>query len=360
MKNIVLMCLMLMAFATVSVAGPIQVENVNVPNTFDYMGPVVHKLTLDNGKTVAYVDEGEKDWTPVVYVGGAGTAARAMSLTEFARSLRKELQLRIITVGRNGFGETDYVADWGYEDYAKEVKAVLDHLGVNEFAGLAISGGGPYLAAIAALMPENVISLHFASAVTQFPADRWNCKASKKEIAEKLRNLITRPTIWWDLGKNTSVTKIPGFQDTANEDGARSFFMRGQAYNEAKDSSFHLETAVSEEYARFCTPLVDISQIKAPVYTYYGLADTTVPPEHADYWKSKLNVVKDRRYPGEGHDVQYRHWEQIMLDMAGLGDHLIVTHKNKSVILPETEAKALLTKGDATLGIRAWQTGERN
>ena len=27
-----------------------------------------------------------------------------------------------------------------------------------------------------------------------------------------------------------------------------------------------------------------------------------------------------RAYPGEGHDVQYRHWDQILLDAAGLGD----------------------------------------
>jgi len=30
-------------------------------------------------------------------------------------------------------------------------------------------------------------------------------------------------------------------------------------------------------------------------------------------------VAALRGYPGEGHDVQYRHWEQILRDVAGVG-----------------------------------------
>jgi hypothetical protein len=37
-------------------------------------------------------------------------------------------------------------------------------------------------------------------------------------------------------------------------------------------------------------------------------------------------VAALRGYRGEGHDVQYRHWEQILLDIAGLGAH----HKTRA------------------------------
>jgi hypothetical protein len=37
-------------------------------------------------------------------------------------------------------------------------------------------------------------------------------------------------------------------------------------------------------------------------------------------WRRVLPCVAALRgYPGEGHDVQYRHWEQILLDIAGVG-----------------------------------------
>lgn len=130
--------------------------------------------------------------------------------------------------------QTEYVPNWGYTDYAKEVKEILDHLGVDRFVGIAISGGGHYLAMVAAEMPERVISLHLASATTQSAPDRWNCKSEFKDTAKALRGYITRPTVWWDLGKDTSVARVPGFQDKANEDGTRSFYIRGQLFDEVK------------------------------------------------------------------------------------------------------------------------------
>ena len=171
---------------------------------------------------------------------------------------------------------------------------------------------------------------------------------------------MQQPAVWWNLGKDTSVVKIPGFQDTANEDGARSFYMRGQLFDEDANPENRVERAVTEEYRRFCTEFPNVSSVKTPAYVYYGLKDKLVPPEHAESWQNKLNVVKMRPYPGEGHDVQYRHWEQIMLDMAGFGDYLIVCKDGTSSIVSEKEGKSMVESGKATLGICAWQTGERN
>ena len=365
MKQNLILILMLMVLSSCASTGNSPGDmaddpaKLDVQEAFDYMGPVIHQFKLSSGKTVAYVDEGEKDWLPVLYVGGAGTAARAMSLTEFARTLRHQLNLRIISIGRNGLGQTEYAAEWGYQDYAKEVKEVLNHLGVNNFVGLAISGGGPYLAAVAAELPDRIVSLHLAAALTQSPADAWNCKGTFEDTAKTMRGYATRPLVWWNLGENTSVARVPGFQDTANEDGARSFYMRGQLYDEDNDPRKRVEHAVTEEYRRFCTKVPDTSAVKAPAFIYQGLKDTSVPAVHAENWKKKLKVKKIRFYPGEGHDIQYRHWDQIMLDMAGYSDFLIICKDGTSMIVPENEGVALVSAGKATLGICAWQTGAR-
>jgi non-heme chloroperoxidase len=124
---------------TVAQVGPIQSE-------FDSLGAPVQSLTLANGRTVHYIDTGEAGWRPVLFVGGTGTSARAFEMTEFLQTLRRQLKLRVVSVERNGFGDTPITPGWSYGDYADEVRAVLDHLAVTRFAGLAISGGGPYLA----------------------------------------------------------------------------------------------------------------------------------------------------------------------------------------------------------------------
>jgi non-heme chloroperoxidase len=207
---------------------------LDVQEKFDYMGPAVRKLELSSGKTVAYVDEGEEDWIPVLYAGGAGTAARAMSLTDFLRTFRGQLGLRLITVGRNGFGETEYLPDWEYEDYAAEVAEVLDHLGVDSFVGMAISGGGPYLAAVASAVPDRLISIHMAAALSQSAPDSWNAVNDIESIMKMLRGYPANPLQWWYLGDTSPMAVVPGFQDTANEDGTRSFFMGGQRRNERR------------------------------------------------------------------------------------------------------------------------------
>ncbi|CAM5673203.1 hypothetical protein SALBM135S_05715 [Streptomyces alboniger] len=58
--------------------------------------------------------------------------------------------------------------------------------------------------------------------------------------------------------------------------------------------------------------------------------------------------------------MQYRHWDQILVDMAGHDDRTVVcTGKAKGKhtrVLVDEEAERLLGKGRATLGSCAWAT----
>jgi pimeloyl-ACP methyl ester carboxylesterase len=215
--RIIITVLSILAFATAGYAMDIQEE-------FDPIGPPVKHFETSTGKDLVYIDEGQPDWKPVLFVGGAGTSVRVFGLTEFARTLREQLKLRVISVERNGFGETLYDSDWGYEDYAEEVGELLGYLGVDRFRGIAISGGGPYLATIAARMPEKVVSVHFAAALSYSAGDSWNCALDWDTVGSILRPLVANPIAWWDLGPDTSIHAVPGFQDLANDDGARTLF----------------------------------------------------------------------------------------------------------------------------------------
>jgi len=64
----------------------------------------------------------------------AGTSLEAFQLTQFARSSREALRVRVISVERNGFGESPLDTALGYADDNAEVLAVLDQLGVEELA----------------------------------------------------------------------------------------------------------------------------------------------------------------------------------------------------------------------------------
>jgi pimeloyl-ACP methyl ester carboxylesterase len=326
-----------------------------LPVKFDYLGPEMKHFTNKDGRALIYVDEGEKDWKPVLFFSGAATSAQAFYLTEFLRSFRTELKLRVISLERNGFGETEFLAGQTYQDHAENVKQLLDELGITEFAGVAVSGGGPFLEAAAAAMPERVKSLHFAAAFSNsetLPLSSCNAmrKNAKKYYAD-LTSWIRNPKVWWDLGSNTSINKIPAFQDTANGEGARSFFIRGQMGD---------PTPAIYEYTMFCNAPAPASpsDIAAPIFMYYGTADKSVPPVHAEFWKKhypKSVSQTFRLYENEGHDVQYRHWEQILVDISGQGDKLIICRNDKPRLVKAESAEKLLSSGKATLGLCLWQ-----
>ena len=220
-------------------------------------------------RPVRFLDEGEPGWRPFVFFGGLGTDLEAFYDTEFARSTRERLRLRAISVERNGFGMTAFDPTLGYADAVDDGLDVLVDCGVDRFAVVAISGGAPFAAALCARVPARVLSLHLAAA------------AAGPLIA------------------------------TCGTAGALYGHPRQLSGDPALAHEWDLLGRV---------PLPDLSAMHAPAYLYWGTADEVVPPAHVLEWRRALGTVAAvRAYPGEGHNVQYRHWEQILLDIAGLG-----------------------------------------
>lgn len=317
-----------------------------VQNTFDPLGPPMHS-TEHAGRTVHYSDTGEKDATPVVFMGGTGTTARASGMTEFLRTTRQKLGLRLISVERNGFGDTEYDAKLGFDDYTADVRAVLDELGIRKAAVVAISGGGPYAAHFAADTPERISSLHLAAALPPYGEKADYCGKSDAELMEYFGEQIRDPRSWWGFPADSPMHKIPGFTDTAEEDGGRSYYLRGQKGDPS--AQVHEEKLYCER------PGPDLSDFRAPVFVYTGTKDTTVPPATQARWKKAFAAAPTvRSYDDSGHDVQYRHWDQILLDMAGYADRTAVCTGRTTRVLPHEKAERALEKG-ATPGSCAWR-----
>jgi non-heme chloroperoxidase len=322
-------------------------RSIELQDEFDHIGAEVHELTRD-GRTSYYIDEGDPRGRAVVFIGGAGTSLEAFQLTEFARTSRERLGLRVISVERNGFGESALDLDLDYADYNREVLAVLDELGVRRFAVLAISGGGAYAAQLAAHVPERVISLHAAAAVSSTLPTRTppNCTRTLEERNAQNAFWYANPKAWWGV-PGSPVLVVPGWQATAYLDAVRSFYLGGRLGD---------PSALSHEQMLPCgaDAVVDAAAITAPTYLYWGGEDTSVPVSVMERWQAALpNVVKATVYPGEGHTVQYRHWDQILVDMAGYGDHTVVCRRGRTQLVPNRRAEAVLARG-ATLGLCAW------
>jgi pimeloyl-ACP methyl ester carboxylesterase len=180
------------------------------------------------------------------------------------------------------------------------------------------------------------------AAIASAPAESAICKADPAALEAMLAKQVSTPREFWAMPPDGVSAKVPGFADRAADEGAHAYFIAGQR-GDAR--------GVAREYRSFCDAPAPVSAFPAPAYFIYGEADPLVPPAQGEYWASKVaGKVTFRRYPGEGHDVQYRHWDQVLLDVAGQGDKTLVCMNGRAQLVP-----GLVAPSGAAPGLCAWQ-----
>lgn len=84
---------------------------------------------------------------------------------------------------------------------------------------IAISGGGPYAAELAARAPGRIQALHLAAALPPYGEKPAYCALSDDALADAVKDSIADPRSWWAFPDDSAVKSIPGFADTAYEEG---------------------------------------------------------------------------------------------------------------------------------------------
>lgn len=317
---------------------------VEFPQKFDELGPTVQRIEAPEGRPIHFIDDGDPLGQAVVFTGGLGTSVRAIRLLDFLQTLRSDLGLRFITVERNGFGQTPFDPSLTMTNFSEDVERVLAHLKVKKFSVFGISGGGPYTQKIASRNPERLHSVHLAATA---PSLGGGQRCSADSPASAYRDLLRYPMQFFAFESDSPMHQVTGFQDTAFDEGARAHFMRGQLAD---------PMPLDHEIKLYCQEgLIDMSPVKVPVFVYAGLSDAVLGAQSLEVWRDVFPqaAVTIRAYPDEGHDIQYRHLDQILLDLAGYGDQTLVCKKGIAELIPNSSTKAVLKQG-AQLGLCAW------
>ncbi len=124
------------------------------------MGDPDDVLTLLDGRQAQWWDGGDPRGSAVFFFHGCpDTRHAARSGAEAAR----ELGIRLVAVNRPGYGRSS-PAESDHVSVAEDTVAVANLLGINTFAALGMSVGGPYALACAARHPDRVRSVAVVSA----------------------------------------------------------------------------------------------------------------------------------------------------------------------------------------------------
>jgi pimeloyl-ACP methyl ester carboxylesterase len=110
-------------------------------------------MTLPDGRTLAYTEVGAPDGPVAFYFHGApGSRLELTSLDDAFAAVG----VRVVTADRPGYGGSTPLPGRTTAGWARDVAALADHLGVERFAVMGLSSGGPYTVACASLLADRV------------------------------------------------------------------------------------------------------------------------------------------------------------------------------------------------------------
>jgi len=275
-----------------------------------------------DGSVIACEVVGDQDAAPVLFCHGlADSRLSAHQLAEPAR----ELGLRIVAPDRPGIGRTDPRYLHRLADWAEDAALVLDALRVDTAALVGVSGGGPFAAACAAMLPGRVRSL---TLISPLGAPGWptlGMAAGERVSLEIARQL---PAFGgWFLGRlaalaryspqlflRLTASELPGVDRRALEDpGMRDPFLSN--YTEA----FRLGSGgVAQDLRVLTRPWgFRLGSIRVPTWIHHGDADTTVPLQHAQLFAAAIPGARLRLHPGQGHFSILAAADEIFATLAG-------------------------------------------
>ena len=119
-------------------------------------------LLLRDGRRLAWHEAGTAHGAPVFACHGLPGSREQRSPDE---SLAQRMGARVIHIDRPGFGRSDPAPRQRVRDWTLDLEQLADHLGLHRFAVVGVSGGGPFAAACAALLPGRVSRLALVSSV---------------------------------------------------------------------------------------------------------------------------------------------------------------------------------------------------
>jgi pimeloyl-ACP methyl ester carboxylesterase len=117
-------------------------------------------LNLSNGGHLAYEEYGDPNGTPVFFCHGWPSSHTMAELTD---AEARNLGVRMISPDRPGINRSSFQANRKLIDWPPVFRQLADHLQIERFHMLAISGGAPYAFATAWAMPERVRAIAVVS-----------------------------------------------------------------------------------------------------------------------------------------------------------------------------------------------------
>lgn len=130
------------------------------------------RITLPDGRQLAYTDIGEPEWPCILFCHGAPITRLHLAYLEAEFRAR---HLRVVSPDRPGYGRSSPYPGRSMRDWASDVEVLADVLRIDRFVAAGHSSGGPYAVACTAQLPDRVSGAIVLGGVTDMSwPDAWD------------------------------------------------------------------------------------------------------------------------------------------------------------------------------------------
>ena len=113
-------------------------------------------IRLPDGRRLAYAEFGDPEGRAIFWF--PGTPGARTQIPPSAPRIGRQRRFRVIGVDRPGFGGSSPHRKRTLESWASDIRHLADQLGIERFACVGLSGGGPYVLSCAHAHPERMVA----------------------------------------------------------------------------------------------------------------------------------------------------------------------------------------------------------
>jgi pimeloyl-ACP methyl ester carboxylesterase len=223
--------------------------------------------------------------------------------------------LRTITYSRPGYGGSTRIKGRSVASCAADVVAIANALGYDRFYSVGASGGAPHSIALAALLPDRVISAAAISCPAPVSADGldWAAGMAKENVAELAAVQGTDDELQAYLEREARSMLATSQAEIATSLGDLVSDVDRRAINGAlgefivRETAHALSTGVwgwfDDDRAILGDWGFELTETRAPLHVWHGAHDQFVPIAHGAWLANHLHVELHLRQ-NDGHMSQ--------------------------------------------------------
>ncbi|HEX9974209.1 MAG TPA: alpha/beta hydrolase [bacterium] len=275
-------------------------------------------FNLPDGRQLGYAVYGNPHGIPVLFFHGI-PGSRLQRNPDF--SALEKLSICVYALDRPGTGLSIYQKDRKLLDWADDVRAFVDGLGIDKFALVGISSGGPYTLACGYRMPERITRISLVSALA--PLHQGELMEAIDPKMKRLFNFAKRMPVLmngilgiaflflknrFDMAFEKLVADLPeSDKNLLHQPVIAEMFKKdvAEAFRQGSKGVVSDMKILSEPWG------FSLNEIKIPVHIWHGTADTIVPIELATYMMERLPNAQPHFIEGAGHFMAVQYTKEI-------------------------------------------------